>query len=366
MNDEELLSKLYYKDLIVGGAEKLYKKAKEAHPKITMKIVKEWLDKQQASQLNNKPIIAKDFKPIYSEQPYAFQIDLTFFPRYKKQNEQNYVLFTAININTRFGYVYYGKDKKQDTIIDFIKDLEKKTNINVLQGDLGSEFNNYNFKKYCEDNDIILDLFKSDDHKLGIINRWHRTIKEQLTAYFDSHDTVKWIDIIHKIVKNYNNSKHRGIYGLKPIEVNDYYENLIRQAKKFEGLNVEYYDFKVGQYVRVLNEKTIYDDKLKSKYTDKVFEIIKVKNNSVIIKDDKGDLYRARKNEIKVVSKPDNPIELKAKKQATIDSKQEKILKKEEIKQDNVREKRTRNIEKADNDSNNPYQKVYNTRSRRT
>lgn len=366
MNDEELLSKLYYKDLIVGGAEKLYKVAKQAHPKITMKIVKEWLDKQQAAQLNNKPIITNDFKPIYSEQPYAFQIDLTFFPRYKKQNEGNYILFTAININTRFGYVYYGKDKEQDTIIDFIKDLEKKTNINVLQGDLGSEFNNYNFKKFCEDNDIILDLFKSDDHKLGIINRWHRTIKEQLTAYFDSHDTVKWIDIIHKIVKNYNNSKHRGIYGLKPIEVNDYYENLIRQAKKFEGLNVEYYDFKVGQYVRVLNEKTIYDDKLKSKYTDKVFEIIKVKNNSVIIKDDKGDLYRARKNEIKVVSKPDNPIELKAKKQATIDSKQEKILKKEEVKVDNVREKRTRNIEKADNDSNNPYQKVYNTRSRRT
>ena len=121
---------------------------------------------------------------------------------------------------------------------------------------------------------------------MGIINRWHRTIKEQLTAYFDSHDTVKWIDIISKIVNNYNNTKHRGIYGFKPIEVNDFYENLIRQQKKLERMNVEYYDFKVSQFVRVLNEKTIYDDKLKSKYTDKVVEIIKVKNNSVIIKDE--------------------------------------------------------------------------------
>ena len=364
MNDDELLKKLYYKDLVVGGSEKLYKAAKMAHPKITMKIVKEWLEKQQAAQLNNKPIMKKDFKPIYSEQPYAFQIDLTFFPRYKKQNEGNYILFTAININTRFGYVYYGKDKEQDTIIDFIKDLEKKTNINVLQGDLGSEFNNYGFKKFCEDNNITLDLFKSDDHKLGIINRWHRTIKEQLTAYFDSHDTVKWIDIINKIVNNYNNTKHKGIYGMKPIDVNDYYENLIRQEKKLEGSNVEYYDFKVGQFVRVLNEHTIYDDKLKSKYTDKIYEIIKVKNNSVIIKDDKGDLYKARKNEIKVVIKPDNPIELKAKKQATIDTKQSKVLKKEEIKEDNVRETRTRRTEKANNDNKNPYQKFYNTSSR--
>ena len=85
MNDDELLNKLYYKDLIVGGTAKLYKRAKEAHPKITMKIVKEWLDKQQAAQLNNKPIIIQDFKPIYSEQPYAFQIDLTFFPDIKNK-----------------------------------------------------------------------------------------------------------------------------------------------------------------------------------------------------------------------------------------------------------------------------------------
>ena len=81
-------------------------------------------------------------------------------------------------------------------------------------------------KKFCEDNNITLDLFKCYDHKLGIINRWHRTIKEQLAAYFDSVDTVKLIDIINKIVNNYNNTKHRGIYGFKPIDVNDYYENL--------------------------------------------------------------------------------------------------------------------------------------------
>ena len=58
-------------------------KAKEAHPKITIKIVREWLDRQQTAQLNNKPIIINDFKPIYAEESYSFQIYLTFFPRYK-------------------------------------------------------------------------------------------------------------------------------------------------------------------------------------------------------------------------------------------------------------------------------------------
>ena len=38
MNDEELLNKLYYKNLITSVNE-LYKQAKAAHPKVTLKLV---------------------------------------------------------------------------------------------------------------------------------------------------------------------------------------------------------------------------------------------------------------------------------------------------------------------------------------
>jgi hypothetical protein len=185
MNDNELLNKLYYQDLIMTGSNELCIKAKEIHPKIAMKIDKEWLSNQQSSQMNNKPVKIKEFKPIYAENPYSFQIDLTFPPRYNKKNSENYVLFTTININSRYGYVYYSKDKEMTTILKFIKDMEKKNEINVVEVDKGSEFNNSDFKKFCEENNIILDLIKSDSHKLGIINRWHRTIKEKLVKYFD-------------------------------------------------------------------------------------------------------------------------------------------------------------------------------------
>ena len=134
--------------------------------------------------------------------------------------------------------------------------MEKKTEINVIETDKGSEFNNSEFKKFCEENNIILDLIKSDSHKLGIINRWHRTIKEKLVKYFDSFDTVRWIDIIDKIVYNYNHTKNRGI-GYKPIEVKYFIENMIRQKKKLEGENIRENEteYKVGQYIRELNDK---------------------------------------------------------------------------------------------------------------
>ena len=95
---------------------------------------------------------------------------------------------------------------------------------------------------------------------------------------------------------------------------------------------------------------------MKSKYSDKVYKITKVKNNSVYFKDDDGNEYQARKNEIKTVIKPDNPLKLTAKKQATVDSKQAKTLKKEDVKQDDVR--RSKREINPKNNPNDGYQRV--------
>ena len=226
--------------------------------------------------------------------------------------------------------------------------MEKKTEINVIQTDKGSEFNNSEFKKFCEENNIILDLIKSDSHKLGIINRWHRTIKEKLVKYFDSFDTVRWIDIIDKIVYNYNHTKNRGI-GYKPIEVNDFIENMIRQKKKIEGENIRENEteYKVGQYVRELNDKNIFDDKMKSKYSNEIYEITKVNNNSLIIKNDKNDLFKIKKYEVKIVKKPtENNIKLKEKIIANKEHKQQRILRKEGINQEIIIEGKRNRIQR--------------------
>ena len=74
---------------------------------------------------NNKKVKKKVFLPIYSESHYSFQIDLTFFPRYKKENKNYYVLFTAININSRYAYAYYAEDKEQKNIIEILNEWLK-------------------------------------------------------------------------------------------------------------------------------------------------------------------------------------------------------------------------------------------------
>ena len=78
MTDLELLQYLF-NDKKFYSFNELYKFAKMADPKITPKIVKKNFINQQSSQMNNKKVGEKIFKPIYFESNYSFQIDLTFF-----------------------------------------------------------------------------------------------------------------------------------------------------------------------------------------------------------------------------------------------------------------------------------------------
>ena len=103
----KLLNDLYYVNKNFDGYENLYQKAKELNNDVTINEVKDFLKNQNTTQQTITEIGKKEYKPIYSYSYYSFQIDLTFLPQYKKQNKDNYVLFTAININTRYSYAYY-------------------------------------------------------------------------------------------------------------------------------------------------------------------------------------------------------------------------------------------------------------------
>ena len=82
MNDEELLNDLYYNKLNFDGAGILWQKAKVVNKNISLEFVTEWLSKQATHQQNSNKSKRLVFLPIYSESPFGFQIDLTFFPRY--------------------------------------------------------------------------------------------------------------------------------------------------------------------------------------------------------------------------------------------------------------------------------------------
>ena len=333
MDDIELLNYLYYEKHNYDSIDNLYKKAKEAHPKITKTFVKNWLSKQQTQQVNIKPIKQKEFLPIYSEAPYAFQIDLTFLPRYKKQNDGYYVLFTAININTRYAYAYYAKDKEMNTVLDMLKKMEKKTIINSISCDEGSEFKNREFQKYCKDNDISLFFILEDSHKLGIINRFHRTLKDRLKKYFHATDSLRWIDSIDEVIYNYNHTVNTGI-GYKPADVTRLIENmLVSKDRAVTGyVKSTQYDFKVGDNVRILNKRTTFTDKMDSLYSSQVYTVTKTTANSCYLTDG----IKRKNDELKLVNEVEKPVKIKQLQQATKENTIRRRIAKSGVQEENI------------------------------
>ena len=151
MSFDELLYDLYYNKHNYDGSRKLYLKARLINKNIKEKDVQNWLTKQASYQVNYSKVEKKEYLPIYTQVPHSYQVDLTFLPQYKQQNNKNYVLFTAIGVNTRYAYASYATNKKKETILALFKAFDSDFEINHISGDLGSEFTNKSFIKYLED-----------------------------------------------------------------------------------------------------------------------------------------------------------------------------------------------------------------------
>ena len=345
-NYDKLLNDLYYVEKNYDGINILYQKAKLLNKNIKKDDVKQWLNSQEVQQQTAIDKIQKpEYKPIYSEGHYDFQIDLTFLPKYQSQNNKYYVIFTAINVNSRYAYCYYAKNKEASSIIDMLNDfLKNSLIIETITCDKGSEFTDGNVKKWFNENNIRVFYVKDDEHrKLGIINRFHRTLKEKLLKLFIAENSTRWIDNIDKIIKNYNNSKHSGIYNFTPKEAS---KSIImsyiisRKRDKTENVNDNILLFEIGQKVRLLNNKKLFD-KMQSKYDDKIYTIIKINKNTLDIEDDKNTIKNVKKDYVKIIQENkkninQNNITQPTKKEVEKNYKVERLLKKEGINPENI------------------------------
>ena len=71
---------------------------------------------------------------------------------------------------------------------------------------------------------------------MGIINRFHRTLKEKLTKYFTANDIL--YGLIRLKLKRLNHTVNRGV-GMAPYKVNSFIENKLVQEMKDKTKKVE-------------------------------------------------------------------------------------------------------------------------------
>ena len=96
---------------------------------------------QESSQLFKKTTRIKHYFPIVAKHKYEIlQIDLIDMSNIATANKNYNYLLVAVDVFTRFAFVIPLKNKTTKTIIKAIKQICDKTEPEMINADLGSEF----------------------------------------------------------------------------------------------------------------------------------------------------------------------------------------------------------------------------------
>ena len=297
---EQELTNLYY-DPASGfvSASALHKKLKG---KYTLNQIKDFLNQQETNQLHKTT--KKAYYPIIGELG-TFQADLTFYEQYSKSNSGFYVILTVIDINSRKAYARALKNKLEETVIKAFEEiLTEAGKMKVLGFDGGSEFQT-KFKAMLKSHGINYYVSDPGDKtKMGIVERFNRTLRERIERYLSAKKTNRWVDVLHLLIKNYNTTVHSRT-GLAPNEVTKKDASHIHEygRAKSSALDDLLPILQVGDTVRVLKPKEMFEKGSTERYYRGIYCITKVNPMSYKVKNESGvELKKTVKNyEVRMV-----------------------------------------------------------------
>ena len=272
---EVLLHNLFYSpNTQFTTAKSLYEQVKNKG--ITRKEVKEFVDNQECNQLFKKQKRIKDYFPICAKHKFEIlQIDLVDMSNIARANENYKYLIVCVDVFSRLAFVVPMKNKETLTIIEAIEEVFDITEPHIINCDNGSEFISHDFKKFVKERGITINYVSvHDHHKLGLVDRMVRNLRERINKYLVMHNTTKYIDVLPNIVYNYKHSFHSQIKKA-PIEVDEEDEKVIELTRrKIEKAKQEETKFHVGDNVRFILNKALFDKGTLPKWSKEVHNII--------------------------------------------------------------------------------------------
>jgi len=188
-----------------------------------------------------------------------WQADLVEMGAFSKQNKNYRFLMTVIDTFSKYSFAIPLKNKTGESVtkaMKFIFETYKRHPKN-LQTDDGKEFYNNKFKSLMRDYHINhYSTFSS--LKASIVERFNRTLKENMWKEFSLSGNYKWVEIVEKLVDKYNNTKHRTIK-MKPCDVNKKNANQLLSTIYNHIKVAAPAKFKVGDFVRISKFKHVFE-----------------------------------------------------------------------------------------------------------
>lgn len=210
------------------------------------------------------------------------QADLVEMIPYARINKGYKYILVIINTFSKYVYCEPVKNKSGKEVSKATDNILKrmKHRIKNLQSDLGKEFYNKDFKDLMQKWNIN-HYSTYSVLKASIVERVNRTLKSKMWKQFSLQGNYKWLDILPKIVKDYNNTKHRKT-GMKPADITKKHEkyllkNVYNKIKLFDPKKPK---FKINDPVRISKYRTQFSKGYTPNWSNEIFFISKVNNTN--------------------------------------------------------------------------------------
>ena len=222
----------------------------------------------------HKPIIKKfkRRKVNFGNEPNnIWSADLIDLKKLKKYNNGFQYIINIIDLYSRHAWSIPIKNKTGKSIIEAFDSI-RGSKPKKLWVDNGSEFYNKTFKNWLNDNNI--EMYSTfNEGKAVVIERFNKTLKNKMFKYFTTNGTYKYIDILSSLINEYNNKKHNSTK-LSPNDL--YFNKKITKKNKEKTLFPIYYDFKIGDKVRISKFKRKFEKGYTPNWTEEIFIIYSI------------------------------------------------------------------------------------------
>ena len=214
--------------------------------------------------------------------------------QFSKWNKGYRYLLMVIDVFSKYGWIVPLKDKKGESVTEAFETIFKEgRRPQYLWVDKGKEFYNKHLKDLLEKNGIHM-YSTENEEKSSVVERWNRTIKSKMWKQFTVQGNTMYLDILPKLVKQYNNTKHSSTK-MTPVEASKksnegtVYFNLYGDTETLKQKP----KFKTGDKVRISKYKrNVFDKGYTPNWTEEVFTVDKIQYTNPItykLKDLRGE-----------------------------------------------------------------------------
>ena len=216
----------------------------------------------------------------------VWSCDLVEMQEWKKQNKGYRYMLNVIDVHSKYAWSIPLKDKTGKTVLDAFKQIVNSSGRKPdhIWVDEGKEFYNKQMDEWIKENNINR-YSTHGEHKSAVVERFNRTLKTIMWKRFTAENTRNWIDMLDKLLLQYNNKKHSTIK-MTPTEASQMQDPVnFREQPKFT----------VGDQVRISRIKGIFEKGYLPNWSEALYTVHEVKRTdpiTYILKDMNGEIIK--------------------------------------------------------------------------